>query len=74
MLINDGRPNGEMLLCFGTVQDSNLSDCLYFNASLVAADKCARAARRARTQGRPARAVCGAGLPRGSFPPSVALC
>jgi histone-lysine N-methyltransferase SETD3 len=39
VLINDGRPNGELLLCFGEVQDSNLADCLTFNASLVAADK-----------------------------------
>ncbi|KAI8470254.1 MAG: rubisco small subunit N-methyltransferase [Monoraphidium minutum] len=39
VLLNDGRPNGEMLLCFGTVQDSNLADCLYFDAELVRADK-----------------------------------
>ncbi|GBF87903.1 histone-lysine N-methyltransferase [Raphidocelis subcapitata] len=39
VLINDGRPNGELLLCFGEVQDSNLADCLTFNASLIAADK-----------------------------------
>jgi hypothetical protein len=39
VLLNDGRPNGELLLCFGTVQDNNLSDFLLFNASLVRADK-----------------------------------
>lgn len=39
MLINDGRPNGELLLSTGTLQDANLSDCLYFGASVLAADR-----------------------------------
>lgn len=39
MLINDGRPNGELLLSTGTMQDANLSDCLYFKATLLAADR-----------------------------------
>jgi len=39
VLLNDVRTNGELLLCFGTVQDNNLADCLYFDASLVPADK-----------------------------------
>lgn len=39
VLLNDGRPNGELLLCFGTVQDNNLSDCLYFDGELIKADK-----------------------------------
>jgi histone-lysine N-methyltransferase SETD3 len=38
-MLNDERPNGELLLALGAVQDSNLSDCLEFEASLVAADK-----------------------------------
>jgi hypothetical protein len=40
VLLNDPRPNSELLLCFGTIQDSNLSDCLLFDATLVPADKC----------------------------------
>lgn len=39
VLINDGRPNGELLLSTGTLQDANLSDCLYFGASVLAADR-----------------------------------
>lgn len=39
VLVNDGRPNVELLLSTGTLQDANLSDCLYFNASLLAADR-----------------------------------
>eukprot|EP00879_Flechtneria_rotunda_P015067 GHRR01015744.1.p1 GENE.GHRR01015744.1~~GHRR01015744.1.p1 ORF type:complete len:507 (+),score=158.49 GHRR01015744.1:326-1846(+) len=39
VLINDGRPNGELLLSTGTLQDANMSDCLYFPASLIAADR-----------------------------------
>lgn len=39
VLLNDGRPNGEMLLNFGSVQDNNLSDYLLFDATLVRADK-----------------------------------
>lgn len=39
VLINDGRPNGELLLSTGTLQDANLSDCLYFKATLLAADR-----------------------------------
>jgi histone-lysine N-methyltransferase SETD3 len=38
--VNDGRPNGELLLSTGTLQDGNMSDCLYFPASLIAADRC----------------------------------
>jgi histone-lysine N-methyltransferase SETD3 len=39
VLINDGRPNGEMLLSTGTMQDANTADCLMFKASLVPSDK-----------------------------------
>lgn len=39
MLLNDGRPNGELLLSTGTLQDANLSDCIYFDAQLLAADR-----------------------------------
>jgi hypothetical protein len=38
--VNDGRPNGELLLSTGTLQEGNMSDCLYFPASLIAADRC----------------------------------
>jgi hypothetical protein len=38
--VNDGRPNGELLLSTGTLQDGNMSDCLYFPASLIPADRC----------------------------------
>jgi hypothetical protein len=40
VLVNDGRPNGELLLSTGTLQEGNMSDCLYFPASLIAADRC----------------------------------
>jgi protein-histidine N-methyltransferase len=39
VLLNDGRPNGELLLATGGLQDSSMSDYLLFPASLVAADK-----------------------------------
>jgi len=39
VLLNDGRPNGELLLSTGSLQDSNLSDFLFFDASLIRADK-----------------------------------
>lgn len=39
VLLNDGRPNGELLLSLGTLQDNNMSDYLNFPASLVAADR-----------------------------------
>lgn len=39
VLVNDGRPNGELLLSTGSLQDNNLSDCIYFPASLVPADR-----------------------------------
>lgn len=39
MLLNDGRPNGELLLSLGTLQEANLADCLIFPASLVPADR-----------------------------------
>jgi hypothetical protein len=39
VLVNDGRPNGELLLSTGALQDANMSDCLYFNAALLAADR-----------------------------------
>lgn len=35
----DGRPNTEMFLATGTVEEDNLSDFLTVQASLVAADK-----------------------------------
>lgn len=40
VLVNDGRPNGELLLSTGTLQDGNMSDCLYFPACLLPADRC----------------------------------
>lgn len=39
VLINDGRPNGELLLSTGMLQDANMSDCLYFKADLLGADR-----------------------------------
>ncbi|KAF8071199.1 setd3 [Scenedesmus sp. PABB004] len=39
VLLNDGRPNGELLLSTGTLQDGNLSDCCMFPAALVPADR-----------------------------------
>lgn len=39
LLLNDGRPNGEMLLSTGTVQENNKSDFLLFPTSLVPADR-----------------------------------
>jgi histone-lysine N-methyltransferase SETD3 len=39
VLLNDGRPNGELLLSLGTLQEANLADCLIFPASLVPADR-----------------------------------
>jgi histone-lysine N-methyltransferase SETD3 len=39
VLLNDGRPNGELLLSTGTLQDGNMSDCLSFKADLLAADR-----------------------------------
>lgn len=40
MLVNDGRPNGELLLSTGTLQDGNMSDSLYFPACLLPGDRC----------------------------------
>lgn len=37
--LNDPRPNGELLLATGMLQDNNASDFLMFNAELLAADK-----------------------------------
>ena len=37
--IYDGRPNTEMFLATGKLEDNNLSDHLTFRANLVAADK-----------------------------------
>lgn len=37
--IYDGRPNTEMFLATGTVEEDNLSDFLTVQANLVAADK-----------------------------------
>ena len=37
--IYDGRPNTEMFLATGTLEEENLSDCLTVKANLVAADK-----------------------------------
>ncbi|KAF6255082.1 rubisco small subunit N-methyltransferase [Scenedesmus sp. NREL 46B-D3] len=39
VLVNDGRPNGELLLSTGTLQDGNMSDCLSFPASLIPSDR-----------------------------------
>jgi hypothetical protein len=39
VLLNDGRPNGELLLATGTLQDSNLSDCVLMNAGILGADR-----------------------------------
>lgn len=39
VMLNDGRPNGEMLLATGTLQDNNTSDFLLFKATLLEADK-----------------------------------
>lgn len=35
----DGRPNGELFLATGTVEDRNPSDCLLFRAELIKADR-----------------------------------
>ena len=35
----DGRPNGELFLATGTVEDRNPSDCLLFKAELIKADR-----------------------------------
>lgn len=35
----DGRPNTELLLAAGVVEDNNPSDCLAMKAELVQADK-----------------------------------
>ncbi|KXZ52752.1 hypothetical protein GPECTOR_8g143 [Gonium pectorale] len=39
LLLNDGRPNGELLLATGSLQDSNMSDCLEWPAALLPADR-----------------------------------
>lgn len=39
VLLNDGRPNGELVLATGTLQDNNPSDNLLFNAELLPADR-----------------------------------
>ncbi|GLC74385.1 hypothetical protein PLESTF_001507400 [Pleodorina starrii] len=39
LLLNDGRPNGELLLATGGVQEGNMSDFLDWSAGLVPADK-----------------------------------
>ncbi|KAG2498938.1 hypothetical protein HYH03_003128 [Edaphochlamys debaryana] len=39
LLLNDGRPNGELVLATGSVQESNTADYLDWPASLVQADK-----------------------------------
>jgi hypothetical protein len=38
-LLNDARPNGELLLATGAVQRDNPSDCLELPASLVPIDR-----------------------------------
>ena len=38
-MLNDGRSNNEVLLSVGAVQEDNLSNCLLFPATLLAADK-----------------------------------
>eukprot|EP00884_Botryococcus_braunii_P013165 jgi/Botrbrau1/2184/Bobra.101_2s0019.2 len=39
VLLYDGRPNGELFLACGEVEDGNLSDCLTLTQELVAADR-----------------------------------
>ncbi|GIL70833.1 hypothetical protein Vretimale_3919 [Volvox reticuliferus] len=39
LLLNDGRPNGELLLATGGLQDGNMADYLDWPAALVPADK-----------------------------------
>lgn len=39
VLLNDERPNGELLMVTGSIPESNMSDFLYFPASLLAADR-----------------------------------
>lgn len=63
MLVNDGRANGELLLSTGTLQDNNLSDCIFFPASLVVADRwegqlCSKQTGSKAAVGRP-QAACG---------------
>lgn len=37
--IDDGRPNGQLFLATGTLEDSNPADCLTLTASLVKSDR-----------------------------------
>jgi histone-lysine N-methyltransferase SETD3 len=39
VLVNDGRPNAELLLSVGTMQNDNMSNYLLFPAQLVSSDK-----------------------------------
>ncbi len=39
VLLNDGRPNGELLLSTGTLQEGNALDFLMFKGELIPADK-----------------------------------
>lgn len=39
VLLNDERPNGELLMATGTLPESNMSDCIDFTASLLEADR-----------------------------------
>ena len=39
ILLNDPRPNGELLMATGTLPESNSADYLEFPASLIQADK-----------------------------------
>ena len=39
ILLNDPRPNGELLMATGSLPESNASDYLEFPASLIQADK-----------------------------------
>ncbi len=39
VVVYDGRPNGELLLATGVVEDGNLSDCLSITVELVSADR-----------------------------------
>lgn len=39
VLLYDGRPNGELMLCTGAVEESNPSDFTTFKAALLGADK-----------------------------------
>lgn len=39
VLLNDGRPNGELVLSTGSMQEASASDFLLFRAALIKADR-----------------------------------